>query len=107
MRKIVIVALIIVFGIVGLVQAEQVRSALNPVALSNANQGLLDAGYGYLIAQSGTLTMETTGNPLDPAGSGSYFDLICVDTKTNGLVRVRANIITVPKWRLTNIKILK
>jgi glutaminase len=101
MKKIVIIALILVFGMVGLAQAEQVKSALDPLALSNANQGLLDASYGYLIAQSGTLTMDTTSL------ENAYFDLVCVDTKTNGLVRVRANIITRPKWGLTNIKILK
>jgi hypothetical protein len=108
MKK-VIVALVLILGIVGLVQAEQVKSALDPLALSNVNEGLLDAGYGYLIAQSGTLTMDYGSRELgDLSGpENAHYDLICVDTKTNGLVRVRANIITRPKWRLTNIKILK
>jgi hypothetical protein len=104
--KRLIIALALLLCVAGLVQARQVKSALDPVALANANQGLLDAGYAYLIAQSGTLTMDTTKRPGDP-GASAYFDLICVDTKTNGLVRVRANIIPRPKWHLTDIKILK
>jgi len=77
---------------------------MNPEALAVINAMLLDAGHGNFIAQSGTITADLSypKQSTDP----TINDLICIDTKTNGMVRVRI-IRNHPGYKITEVKEIK
>ena len=101
MKKLIVMAMILGFCMVGVGLAEMWTKVLDPSALTNINKDLIDAGHGNLIAQSGTFSAE-----LSDKNSPSYNDLICIDTKTNGMVRVRI-IRERATYKITEIKIIK
>lgn len=102
MKKLIVMAMVLVFCLVGSVQAE--TWVMDPGALATINAMLLDAGHGNLIAQSGTTTADLSYPKT--SDSPTINDLICTDTKTNGMVRVRVTR-RAPGHKITEVKVLK
>lgn len=102
MKKLIVMAMVMAFCLAGSVQAE--TWVMNPEALATINAMLLDAGHANLIAQSGTITADLSypKRSTDP----TINDLICIDSKTNGMVRVRV-IRRHPGHKITEVKVLK
>ena len=99
MKKLIVMAMVLAFCLVGSAQAE--TWVLDPQALAIVNKMLLDSGHGNFIAQSGTTSAD-----LVDRNSPTYNDLICTDTKTNGMVRVRVTR-RAPGHKITEVKVLK